>query len=557
MKTFKKNMIYGCCVNLCLAFTLIVFGPLEIFISNISDFRFGLSDFWWMLSALALGYLIISTVFIALLPDKLCEIITSLIFAFTLCCYIQTMFLNRKMQVLIGQEVGWEKKTIIFNLFIWMCIFIIVFAVKYYLKDKGRKVIKFISLSLVAVQLVALISLLLTTDALFGENKNYGYVSTEGMLELSQEKNVIVFILDYFDGRYMDSILAENEDFLLPLKGFTYYPDATSVHSRTYPSITYLLTGNMCYFDKEPHDYVNEAYEDSSFLPDLYENGIEIGLYTYPNYIGDSMKPKICNYAFKSLPLNFKEVIKSFMKIALYRDMPYLVKARFQYDAADINNRVIKYDSDDKKSDENAAPFQLFNDAWFAQMLTENGISIGEQDGCFRFYHLASVHADFSDWYSCAVRSFEIINEYADKMRELGIYEDSTIIITADHGYHGGGGLDLPQKTAVPILFVKPAGASDEDFKVSDAPVSHTEFIPTILNGFSLDYQDYGRTVYDIGETEDRERFYYYSAVYTHEYGEIELREYKVDGDARNEENYHYTGKKWDILYSENPVSPK
>lgn len=348
--------------------------------------------------------------------------------------------LNGKMQVLIGQKVEWGMKIVLPNLFVWVCIFILVFVLKIRLKDKWKKVQQFISLSLTAVQFVALISLLLTTDALYeSENNSYGYVSNEGMLELSQENNVIVFILDYFDGRSMDAILAEDEDFLHSLQGFTYYPNATSVHSRTYPSITYLLTGNMCYFDKLPQDYVNEAYENSSFLPALYENGIEIGLYTYPNYIGNSAKTQICKYVFNKPNLNFKEVIRVFGKMVLYGDMPYLV----------------------------------------------------------------------------------------------------------------------PHKTAVPILFVKPAGASDEELKVSDAPVSHTEFISTILDGFSLDYQDYGRTIYDIGETEDRERFYYYSALYTNEDGEVELREYKVDGDSRNAENYHYTGKKWDIQYSENVVATK
>lgn len=87
--------------------------------------------------------------------------------------------------------------------------------------------------------------------------------------------------------------------------------------------------------------------------------------------------------------------------------------------------------------------------------------------------------------------------------------------------------------------------------------MSHTDFIPTVLDGFSLDYQNYGRPIYDIAEMEDRERFYYYSALYTHEDGEVELREYKLDGDARNKESYHFTGRKWDILYSENPVASK
>lgn len=555
MKTLREKLVYTFCANLFFAFTILFFGPLEIFISNSYDFQFTLSDFWWMLAVFALGYLIASTVLIVLLPDELGEIITLFLFTFTLCCYIQTMFLNGNMKVLIGQEVTWETKTILVNLFVWCCIFAVVFAGKFFLKDKGKKVIQFLSLSLVAVQFAALVSLLFTTDVLY--EKKSGYVSNKNMLELSQEKNVVVFILDFFDGRTMDSILHEEEDFLEPLEGFTYYPNATSVHSRTYPSITYLLTGKMCYFDKQPQAYVNDSYEESSFITTLCDNGIEVGLYTYPMYIGNSIKTQMCNFSPEKTRLRFAEVIKVCEKMAFYRDMPYLVKRRFEYDVANINNRVVKNNVSEEAED-NVELYQNFNDEWFADMLTKNGLSISEKDGCFRFYHLASAHANLSNPYPCAIRSFEIVYDYLDKMREMGIYENSTIIITTDHGYSGGGEtLDMPHRTAVPIMFVKPAGVADGELLVSDAPVSHTEFIPTILDGFSLEYGEYGSTLYDISETEDRERFYYYTALYTDEEGEIELREYKVDGDARKEENYHFTGNKWDVQYSYNIVAEK
>ena len=416
MNKLKGKFFYTFCANLFLAFTILVFGPLEIFISNSSDFQFAFSDFWWMLVVFASGYLLISTVFIALLPDKLCEVITLFIFTFTLCCYMQTMFLNGKMQVLVGQEVVWETKTIVVNLFVWFCFFAIVFAGRYFLKDKGKKVIQFLSLSLVAVQFVALISLLFTTDVLY-EKKN-GYVSNENMLELSQGKNVIVFILDFFDGRTMNTILNEDEDFLEPLEGFTYYPNAISVHSRTYPSITYLLTGNMCYFDKKPQVYVNEAYEKSNFIPTLYENGIEVGLYTFPSYIGNSARTQMCNFVPEKLELRFAEVVRCCGKMVFYRDMPYVVKKRFEYDVSNINIRVVRDNVSDETGN-NAALYQNFNDEWFAGMLTEDGLNIGEKDGCFRFYHLASVHADLSNPYPCAIRSFEIVYDYLIKMQEM------------------------------------------------------------------------------------------------------------------------------------------
>lgn len=552
-KNISKKIMYTLCINLFFAFTLLMFGSLEIFIPNSSDFEFTLSDFWWMLFFFSLGYLVVSTAILSLLPDKINEIIMDLMFGFTLCCYVQAMFMNGKMKVLIGEEIVWDKGLIIFNLFVWIAIMAFVFAAKYYLKEKGKRIYQFISLAIVAMQFVALISLLLTTNVL-KEEKN-GYISTENMFELSYKDNVIVFILDYFDGRMMNNILEGDEDFLAPLDGFTYYPNATSVHSRTYPSVTYLLTGNMCYFDQEPLDYINTAYEDSSFLPALYENGIETGLYTYLSYIGDSAKSQICNYCPVKQKLRFGEVIRLCVKMVLYRDMPYLVKPRFEYEVSDINNRVV---SGEVKEEGLAPPYRNFDDEWFQETLMQDGLSIGGKEGCFRFYHLASCHRDLSNPVPYGIESFDIVYEYLDKMRELGIYENATIIITTDHGSSGGGEtLNMPHKTAVPIMLVKPAGASGDAIKVSEAPVSHTDFIPTILDGFSLSYEAYGRTVYEIPEDGERERFYYYSALYSDEQGEVELREYSVDGDARNPENYHFTGNTWDIRYSYNIVSHK
>ena len=71
-------------------------------------------------------------------------------------------------------------------------------------------------------------------------------------------------------------------------------------------------------------------------------------------------------------------------------------------------------------------------------------------------------------------RSLEIIYDYLNQMRELGIYKNSTIIITTDHGYSGGGSpLDLPHGTAVPIFIVKPSGLDNQAIQFSEAPISH------------------------------------------------------------------------------------
>lgn len=555
----KNRSLFSFIIQLFFAFTVMIFGPYEIFISNSSDFNFTFRDFWWMPLSAAIVYIIISITICTFLPKIISDLYNLLVFSFTLCCYIQAMFLNNKMKVLIGEQVIFSRGTIIINIIIWGFIFLTIFLIKHFAVDNWSRILQFISSALILMQLVALFFLFITTDALSEEKT--GYISQKGMLELSQNKNVIVFILDFFDGRTMDSILSKNPDILESLEGFTYFPNHTSVYSRTYPSITYLLTGNKCYFDQSPNSYVNSSYEKSTFLPTLYKNQIDVGLYTFENYIGANTKSQIINYIPSHLSLKYFNTVKYMLKMALYRDMPYIVKQRFSYDVYDINNNVtsnerIQRAAEAAKSDSLIPEYKNFDDEWFAETLEQNKLTLTDSAGSFRFYHLGSCHLDLTNPEPYGIRSLNIVYDYLTQLKELGIYEDSTIIIVSDHGSSGGGNtLDLPQKTAVPLLIVKPSGTFNENVKISNAPVSHTDFIPTIMDGFSLEYSDYGKTFFDIHENEKRERYYYYTALYTNEDGEVELREYRINGDARYHDNYHFTGNAWDIQYSENAIA--
>lgn len=546
----EKKELFGLLVsvNLFTVITILVFAPYEIFIFNRNDFEFAFLDFFWIPLLAGIIYMLIVTLLGMILPVKICKALVVLEFALTLCCYIQAMFLNGGMESLLGQEVSWGIKLKILNAIIWIVIISLIFLLTKKAKTKGNVAIKFCSLAITAMQLVALVSLLLTTDVLNPEREQEGYFSDEGMLSLNTENNVVVFLLDFFDGRTMDKVLQEYPDILSELEGFTYYPNATSVHSRTYPSVTYLLTGNMCHYDMDYREYVNLAHQNGELLPALHEENIDIGLYTFEQYIGDNVKEYITNWCNGTVTLEPIELQKYLLKMTLYRDMPYLFKARFEYEISEINSDVKIMDN----------PYEKFNDEWLKGEFAK-GISLNHDSdakGVFRFFHMAACHRNLTKPVEPSAYALEVVNDYLRQMKDMGVYDNSTILIITDHGHSGGGEtLDMPHETAVPIFFVKPAGSVRTEMKISDAPISQTDFIPTVLDGFGLDYKEVGRAVYDIDEEEKRERKYYYSALFSDEEGEIELREYSVIGDAREASSYNFTGNKWDIQYSENKVA--
>lgn len=547
-KSTKEQWILSLVTNFFFAFTVLVFAPFELFLMNPSDFSYSFYEFWWVVVGTALLYLLFSFGISVVLRKYLLDYFILGIFSFTFCAYLQVMLLNGAMRSLTGEKIVWSGYLIGGNLALWFLVPAVFWWIKVKYPSFFRKLILFIALSLSLMQLVALISLL-TTKELKSEQV-VGYLSKEGMFELSENENAVVFVLDTFDGRTMDKLLEEEPDYLEPLAGFTYFPDATSVYSRTYPSIPYLLTGSSCYFDKPPITYVDKAYEESRFLSDMAENGTELGIYTYGEYIGEAIKPYISNYAFTKPELDMLRIERNMLQMALYRDMPYFVKQYIQYDIDKINNLAVKVPEGSALE-----KFRTSNDEWFAKEL-EAGLHTADTKGKFSFYHLHSCHSNLTDPIPAGKYSLEIVYDYIGQMQELGIYEDATIIVTTDHGASGAGDtLDMPHQTAVPIMFVKPAGVgADTKLRISQAPVSQADLFATVLAEFGLEAED-GRNIFEIEENEERERYYYYTALYSDESGEVELREYLVNGDARLPESYQFTGNKWDVQFSFNRVS--
>ena len=100
-------------------------------------------------------------------------------------------------------------------------------------------------------------------------------------------------------------------------------------------SITYLLSGQMCYFDKPYSQYVNDAFKASDFIEDMDKLDTDIRLFTETQYIGESVREKIDNhisYNSSSVSaMNLKGFIKQAVKVSAYRGAPYLLKKRFKY----------------------------------------------------------------------------------------------------------------------------------------------------------------------------------------------------------------------------------
>ena len=566
-KYSQKFMVVGS-ANLFFWLTALFFSPLEVFFRNLEEFTFPVNHVWWVMLAFAVAIALVVSSLEAVLPGKAVIWIAAIMILGGICFYVQMLFLNGQMMEMMGENVPFTRETVLRNLAVWAVIAVCFLLLCILLRrrageSKLQEVLLLASVALIIIQVSGLVStrLSLTEEDL---NKDL-YLSTQGEFELSPGRNVLYFILDTCDREYVESALEADPDLFRDFTGFTNYRNSTSKYSRTYPALPYLLTGEKCYFDLPEREYIHQAFEKGSFVPEMNHAGVDIRLYTSLNYLDRDAYPMVDNVttydsgAFSILSV--KNLIKAMIRLGGYREMPYLLKPIFYYTPDPINRNVMKTLPDHYFTMTN-------NDFEFYERLLTEEVTVNEGfQSTFRLYHLFGPHpgcymnekAEYDPNASqtdAARGDFLILSAYIRFLKESGIYDNTAIIVTADHGNQNEAEDLVLHSPPCCVMLFKPVGAdSSRPMETSEAPVCHDDLFATVLEQLELDSSAYPPALYTHEEGEERERIYYYTAQRSWGEGEVALREYSIRGDAADLSNWTLTGNDWDIVYSANAVS--
>ncbi|MDE7029940.1 MAG: sulfatase-like hydrolase/transferase [Lachnospiraceae bacterium] len=390
-----------------------------------------------------------------------------------------------------------------------------------------------ISVWIILIQIVSLGVMIVTSKDT--SPKSELILTTEGMNEVGEKNNIIVFVLDKFDGSYIDEITEESPDFLLPLKDFVFYKNAVSAFCPTYNSIPFLLTGTE--FEQDSRvDYVKYAYEKDNLLKQISACGYDIGVYTHKRYVDESMREIIPNYEDGiKRTCDMGALFAMMTQCSRYKMAPFAAKRYYMYDTSDIARLV-----------ENDRIVNIENDLPFYHRLIDKGLQVSadNSEGTFRFIHMHGAHPPYTmtedfqyieydyrrdnDWGSSISQwkgSLKIVYEYLRQLKELGKYEDSLIIITTDHGVTSSlsDSEGKMMEVSYPILFVKEPFNNSEQMYTDTAPVCHSDMIATIRKSLGIDTLD--KTLSEIDSDENRVR-------YMHIATPDLLEKYEISGDV-------------------------
>jgi len=550
-RSYLRRLLISAPIWLAVCFTFIFFGPFELIAYSGNSLFYSYKDVLPILAVAATVIFVAGVPIFPIIRGKIFNYTMTVILSVTVSAYLQAMFFNGELGALTGDAVDWlkHKGDMIVNLAVWAGVLIVLLFIMYLKRSLWRKLTTVLAVLIVLSQAVPLVGIL--TGA-FGEKTTYPehdyYLSREGMFEYSEEHNVLVFVLDRLDYDYIAAL--EPAFFEENLDGFTSYTNAITTYARTKPALSHILTGYEGNVYDLRENYYKEAWtaDGKHLLGDLAKAGYRVDVYAEMGSMfsdGEFAFEYVDNTDHAKFDLPKRNLFAKMMELSAFRYSPIAMKPFFIHDTNYYNNGAVEIAATPERE-----PYfvdeSLYIEGFENLSLAEKQTDEEGSTKSFKFYHFNGPHAPFymnedgtrnpdgeTDNIKQTKGSFSILFRIFNRMKELGIYEKSAIIITADHGRAMSDIHPLQKETRVG-LFYKPSGSAGTPLEESKAPISTYNIGATILKEAGADYSAYGRAIDEIGEDEVITRTYYKTVVGPPN----KIYIYEVTGDASIFENW-------------------
>ena len=496
-------------IALTVSFLLFIFAPMEMYFSSKDYFFFGGMEILKYTFCFGLfTFLFLSFVFfvIELRNITIWKYIISVVFSTIILFYFQGNYWLVNYGALDGEKVDWNKFFVegIVDSLLWLSVWTIGIVATYKIDwRKLEKIYKYICICMILIQSITLISLCINKG---GINKTPEYLSTnEYEFEYSRDNNLIVIMLDSFDATVLSEIVngEDGDTYRDILKNFTYYPDTIGMYSYTALAVPYILTGDEYLNDMTYGKYLEQAYSNSPVLNKAKEEKWRIGIYnvtTLPqteiSLVAENVK------LVHNTASSHRRLLKYYYKLIAYKYMPQIFKQYFWLYPDEMISGLID-------NEENVTVFS--EDNFVFRNNFRDAISGDSSQPTFRFYTLFGAHQPYhtteefeysdeeTDVYQTSKGVLKMLDEYLDGLRKEGVYDNSNIVVLADHGI---------LNRVNPMYMIKYAG-TEEDFSTSDVAFSYSEVQRVFLGLMDgLDKNEIEKTM--ISNVPEKRRFLAY-----------------------------------------------
>lgn len=539
---FWKKFLPGMLMALAFAFFIGLYGPLELYFTNVEEFQFSFGALFPQLVklfALIFAACLIGFAFCYVLYDRFYELVVVGAALVYFCLLVQGMFFSGSLPTLDGTEIDWSmyRKEYLVSVLLWglsACGFVLL--TRFLKLRRMKKLISAGAVFCTAVLLVTLVTLGVTNDGF--RTKSRAMPTKNEEFTMSTDQNLVILVVDAVDSQTFREMMEQNSpQFRETLEDFTYYPNTVCAYPFTKYAIPYILTGIWNENTEDFNTFTTKSMDASPLLQTLREQNYRMGAYeTDLVYDSDNIyefeNVKDIDYCFSSVP----KLLKEELKLVWFKYAPYPLKPLAHVRMSAFDNLLDPGDG-----------LELYdwNNADFYEDIGQRAI-VKVEDKCFRFIHIEGAHVPY-----CYDKDVNIIDEaegsypknmectmtivdrYLNKLKDAGVYDQTAIVLMGDHGFQYNWD-DRLEGRCNALLAVKGVG-EHHDMLLSEAPISYEdlqEAYQRLLAGKS------SQEVFDAREGEDRPRR---ALLYWHGY-EDRLYEYIQHGYASDADAMWCTG---------------
>jgi len=483
--------------------------------------------------------------------------------ALALLLWTQSNLLVWDYGVFDGRDINWLEGA--WRGVLDSSLWIIVMLAAILLHSRLRKVLIFAAVGTLSVQIISVAMTHSGSRAALISSQNFAS-DIEGKAAIkrfSRNQNVVHIVMDGFQADIFQDIVNDpsNDSVKSQLQGFTFFSNHLGAYPYTQLTIPALLSGKL-YRNQVPiDDFVSDTLLGDTILNTAYNSGYEIDI-AAPVALKNIYSLGVHTNAYgigasgHVTPADYIEVDSAkLIDLALFRSVPHFAKALIHRDELWVFQAKVQ----------SAAYLQMryFSDLAFLAELADD-MTADRETPVYKMIHVMLSHKPTLGNEECEFDGRRTTNRknvtiqsrcglkgvlsVLDRMRKLAIYNDSLIVLMADHGAWVPVE-DLAQSRevnamsvamAIPMLAIKPPQAQ-HGYQESNAPTSiidlpttiagllglNAEFkgIPAFSNQAQLNRRRY-HLAYGFGPNPDAKGFLF------------PMQEYLVEGNAHDADSW-------------------
>ncbi len=502
---------------------LCLFGPYTIFSGNEAEFSAPFREIVRPLLLAGAGIALAVIVLGLALRGKVFRAYVALLFGLGIVIWIQGNLLVADYGPLDGTAIdftlqSWRNP---YEIAMWTLVpLLCVVAAKYVFS-----IAPFASAVLVTLQMAMLIVSAFGAD---GRATPEWKGPAASMFELSRKQNIIHIVLDAFQSDLFGEILNEDRQELdQSFSGAVLFADHAGAFPTTMVSIPAMLTGTVYRHERPLPRYVREHFDKGSLFKSLRANGYRVD--NISDIVYDTRSASNV-YRTRRPYIGYGEYVQfagwQLADLSAFRHAPHILRPAIYNDQAwRLQTRLGPGDTAGRRH------LPVSGSAVLLELSQRLITTVDEP--VYKFIHVGIPHRPVTltaeceyvegmsrarEYYKgqtrCAVRRVVAL---LDRLRELGVYDSSLIVITSDHGIGyaplnfvndrqtPAGALSIVAGKSKALLIVKAPG-SRGPVRVSNAPTTISDVAATVLDAAGAPRSLPGEPALKLAESAQRVR---------------------------------------------------